>query len=164
MQKRHALAGAQRSFLTHHCFLTLSLSQLHKHIQLHTFSCTHTHTHTYQKYSEVAQLEETSPRSWCFISGRLFTPVCFTWLASEKYITVTLMHVTIFQTCLSARLTENCTQISVQLPKMLIYLIFIFENNLPLGQECSINIWASFFVSQIMCGWLKQGFSLKLSI
>lgn len=37
--------------------------------------------------------EETCPRSQCFISSWLFTPVCFTSLASEKYIRVTVTYV-----------------------------------------------------------------------
>ena len=70
-----------QDFPPHHRLCT------HKHYR------THFEQHTLQENSEVAQSEETCPRSWRFISCCLFTPVCFTWLASEKYITVTLTHV-----------------------------------------------------------------------
>lgn len=57
----------------------------------------HTHTHicihkwidslcVHQKNSVVAQLDKTCPRSRCFISSRLFIPVCFTSLASENIL------------------------------------------------------------------------------
>ncbi len=81
-------------FFSHITSSFLSLSHMYTHMHANTHYCTHSHAHMHcKKNSQVAQLEATCPRSRCFISSRLFTPVCFTWLASEKYITVTLTHV-----------------------------------------------------------------------